>query len=50
LLSDTEEVLNERSLRNKITDVLGPFLFKKTERHPMILPVILGVTEADTLE
>ena len=50
LLLDTEEVLNERSLRNKITDVLGPFLFKKTERHPMILPVILGVTEADTLE
>ena len=50
LLADSEEVLNERVLRNKITDVLGPFLFKKTERHPMILPVILGVTEADTLE
>ena len=50
LLADSEEVLNERVLRNKITDVLGPFLFKKTERHPMILPVILGVTEADAIE
>ena len=50
LLLDTEEVLNERSLRNKITDVLGTLLFKKTERHPKGLPVILGVTEADTLE
>ena len=50
LFNDPEEVLNERVLRNKITDVLGPFLFKKTERHPMILPVILGVTEEDTKE
>ena len=50
LLADSEEVLNERVLRNKITDVLGPFLFKKTERHPMILPVILGVTESDAIE
>ena len=45
-----KKFLNERVLRNKITDVLGPFLFKKTERHPMILPVILGVTEADAIE
>lgn len=34
---------NESYLRNKIRDDIGQFLFTKTERRPMILPVIFEV-------
>ena len=34
---------NEMYLKNKIRDDVGQFLFQKTERRPMILPVLLQV-------
>lgn len=30
-------------LKNRLRDEVGDFLFKKTERHPMVLPVIIEV-------
>ncbi|WP_146552309.1 ribonuclease J1 [Rummeliibacillus sp. SL167] len=43
-----QQTLQEKSpqwseLKNEITDVLGPYLFEKTKRRPMILPVIMEV-------
>ncbi|TSC94922.1 MAG: ribonuclease J [Parcubacteria group bacterium Athens1014_10] len=34
---------NETYLKNKIRDEIGQFLFKKTQRRPMVIPVIIGV-------
>lgn len=34
---------NETYLRNRIRDDLGQFLFMKTERRPMIMPVVIDV-------
>lgn len=45
LLHDTDprSEANEVYLKNKIRDSVGQFLFSKTQRRPMILPVIIGV-------
>ncbi len=32
---------NEASIRNAIIDDLQNFLYEKTERHPMILPMLI---------
>ncbi|AWE06520.1 ribonuclease J [Lysinibacillus sp. 2017] len=30
-------------LKNEITDILGPYLYEKTKRRPMVLPIIMEV-------
>ena len=35
--------LNDTYIRNKLRDDIGQFLFQKTERRPMILPVVIEV-------
>ncbi|MDD5342532.1 MAG: ribonuclease J [Patescibacteria group bacterium] len=40
---DPESSLNDTYIKNKIRDDLGQFLFQKTERRPMILPVVIVV-------
>lgn len=30
-------------IKNEITDIVGPFLYEKTKRRPMILPIIMEV-------
>ncbi|RLK63990.1 ribonuclease J [Atopobacter sp. AH10] len=42
-----DKKVTERSLRSAIIDVLGPYLYDRTERRPIILPVLLSVDEAD---
>jgi len=39
----TSNQIDPEYLRNKVRDEIGAFLFKKTERRPMILPVIIEV-------
>ncbi len=41
--NDPKASLNETYIKNKIRDDIGQFLFQKTERRPMILPVIIAV-------
>lgn len=40
---DPKMSANETYIRNKIRNDVGQFLFKKTERRPMVLPVIIEV-------
>ena len=41
------EMIQEKSqwteLKNEITDILAPYLYEKTKRRPMILPIIMEV-------
>ena len=37
------DAANTAYLKNKIRDELGQFIFQKTERRPMILPVVIEV-------
>jgi len=41
--SDKKSTADVQAIRTKIRDDVGKFLFKKTERRPMILPVIIEV-------
>lgn len=49
LLAKHLEAIMERKttqwseIKNEITDILGPFLYEKTKRKPMILPIIMEV-------
>ena len=38
-----DAVANDMYLKNKIRDEIGQFLFQKTERRPMVLPVVIQV-------
>ncbi|MDP3964693.1 MAG: ribonuclease J [bacterium] len=40
---EPKSALNETYIKNKIRDNIGQYLFSKTERRPMILPVIIPV-------
>jgi len=40
---DPRSAANNTYLKNKLRDEIGKFLFKKTHRRPMILPVIISV-------
>ena len=56
LISDAQELISKHLLKvmerkttqwaeikNEITDILAPFLYEKTKRRPMILPIIMEV-------
>ncbi|HWL25548.1 MAG TPA: ribonuclease J1 [Ureibacillus sp.] len=48
LASNLNETIQEKTtqwteLKNEINDLLGPYLFEKTKRRPMILPIIMEV-------
>jgi ribonuclease J len=37
----SQENLNEAYIRNVLRDEIGLFLFQKTERRPMIIPIVM---------
>jgi ribonuclease J len=41
--SDPLSWADTNNIRNKIRDYVGQFLFTKTEKRPMILPVVIEV-------
>lgn len=41
--SENKKLTDESFIRDKVRNELGHFLFKKTERRPMILPVVIEV-------
>ncbi|MEJ9319091.1 ribonuclease J, partial [Halalkalibacterium halodurans] len=48
LANHLQEVMERKTnqwseIKNEITDVLGPFLYDRTKRKPMILPIIMEV-------
>ncbi|KKT11985.1 MAG: Ribonuclease J 1, partial [Parcubacteria group bacterium GW2011_GWA1_43_27] len=45
ILKSTEgkKLADETFIRDKVRNELGQFLFQKTERRPMILPVVIEV-------
>lgn len=38
-----KEQINGGNIKTEITDTLAPFLYEKTKRKPMILPIIMEV-------
>jgi len=38
-----EQTFNEIYIRNTLRDEIGIYLFKKTQRRPMVLPVVMEV-------
>ena len=45
ILNESDNKLNERLIRDTIFDTIKPLLFEKTQRTPMILPVLLDVNK-----
>jgi len=43
LANITPQTINESYLRNVLRDEIGLFLFEKTQRRPMILPIIMEI-------
>jgi ribonuclease J len=41
----TQETLQWSDVKNEINDVLTPYLYEKTRRKPMVLPIIMQVNE-----
>ncbi|NQV00411.1 MAG: ribonuclease J, partial [Parcubacteria group bacterium] len=40
---DSKSLANYAYIKNKLRDEIGQFLYKKTERRPMVLPVVIEV-------
>lgn len=51
LLEDlmTQKVRSWSSIKSQIIDAVAPFIYKKIQRRPMIIPIIMEVNEADLL-
>ena len=43
LLANNDEPLTEQAIKSVVIESLKPFLYEKTKRHPMVLPVIIPV-------